>query len=51
VTDPPAKETPETKRDFQSGGFHPNAAGVQYIARGFAEAILRRSRADQRGSS
>ena len=43
-------QRPETKRYFQSDGFHPNAAGVQYIAQGLAEAILRRSRTDQRDS-
>ncbi len=39
------------RRYFQSDGFHPNAAGARYIARAVADAILRRSRAGERGSS
>ena len=43
-------ETPGARRYFQSDGFHPNAAGAQYVAQGLAEATLRRSRTDQRDS-
>jgi lysophospholipase L1-like esterase len=45
-----AARSPDARRYFLSDGFHPNAKGARYIAQALVDAILRRSRTDDRDS-